>query len=96
VSAKNRSNHDGGRSGSPAESVPWLRNASTSSLALKFESTLLNVRVFRADRDRIVAADQKRTAGAISQVIADPPLILVPMDIDGERRSLGRSEQVFA
>src|SRR5437868_3478635 len=31
---ENRSSHDGERSDSPAERVPWLRNVSTSSLAL--------------------------------------------------------------
>jgi hypothetical protein len=64
-------------------------------LALTGNSTaLLNFWVLRVDYDRVVPADQKRTGGAVSQVIPefDPPLILVPIDIDCEGSVFGRPE----
>ena len=87
-------------SGSPAERVLWLRNVSTSSLALTGNSKAapLDIEVLRADRNRVVAADQKRTRSMVSQVIPepDPPIIPVPIDVDSERSVFGGSEQLFA
>ena len=60
----------------------------------KFEATPADVRILRADSDCVIAADQKRTRGAVLQIVSesDPPITPVPIDIDRERSLFGRSE----
>jgi len=60
----------------------------------KFEATPADIRILRADRDGVIAADQIRTGSAVLQIVSesDPPITLVPIDIDRERSLFGRSE----